>query len=89
MIITLVVTLLFSLTSPQVLGKPLSLQKAAIIVDANEASFVHYSVQELRDQIQRYGEQRLTLYYDLEEALQSESRSFDSPPEGSMRKSGC
>jgi hypothetical protein len=75
MVITLVAILLFCLDS-QGLGKSLTLQKAAIIVDANEASFVHYSAQELTDQIQRYSGQRPTLYYDLEEALQSESSSL-------------
>jgi hypothetical protein len=47
----------------------ISLKGAAVVVDVGEASYVHYTVKELRQQIKAIGENAPVLYYDLEEAM--------------------
>jgi hypothetical protein len=46
----------------------ISLRHSAVVVDAGEASYVHYSINELRQQIKAITGSAPVLYYDLKEA---------------------
>ena len=51
-------------------GPELSLRNSAVVVDVGEASYVHYTVNELCQQIKALTGSAPVLYYDLQEALQ-------------------
>jgi hypothetical protein len=48
----------------------ISLKKSVVVLDVAEASYVHYTVNELRQQIKALTGNAPVLYYDLKEALQ-------------------
>ena len=50
----------------------ISLKQAGVVVDASEASYVHYTIAELRRQIEVLTGYAPILFHDLEEALETD-----------------
>jgi hypothetical protein len=59
-----------SFSNGRAAGPELSLRNSAVVVDVSEASYVHYTVNELRQQIKALTGSAPVLYYDLKEAMQ-------------------
>ena len=57
--------------SPKARPGEISLSRAGVVVDVDEASYVHYTIVELRRQIELLTGYAPILFYDLEEALQT------------------
>jgi hypothetical protein len=60
------------IASRDVAAEEISLNQAGVVVDVSEASYIHYTIVELRRQIELLTGYAPILFYDLEEALKTD-----------------